>query len=110
MSRIEDAETFGKNLKMLIEKSGKEQKDVAIALDLPPTTFNTWCVGKVLPPIIRLRKVADYFGCNMSDLVEPLTEERFIEIELNNIIKTFDDHQRSRLLEYAKMLKQYKDE
>lgn len=109
MTRIENAEIFGKNLNLFIEKSGKDQKDIAMDLDFPPTTLNTWCMGKVIPPLIKIRRLADYFGCKVTDLIEPLSENRLLDIEFHNTIKGFDEHQMSRMLEYAKMLKQYKE-
>ena len=40
---------FAKNLNFYISKSNKQQNEVAKDLGFPPTTFNTWCVGKVMP-------------------------------------------------------------
>lgn len=110
MTRMENAEIFSNNLNLFITRSGKEQKDVALALDFPPTTFNTWCVGKVVPPLGKIRKIADYFGCSVTDLIEPLSQSRMVNIDFNNTIKDFDERQMSRLLEYAKMLKMYKEQ
>lgn len=70
MTNYEQAVLFGENLKKQITKTGKQQKDIAIELDIPITTLNNWCVGKVMPRYGKLQKLAEYFGCTISDLTE----------------------------------------
>lgn len=66
----EQALTFSRNLKNYIYKSGKTQRKVAEELGFNPTTFNTWCVGKIVPSLGKVQRIADYFGINKSDLLE----------------------------------------
>jgi len=61
---------FSKNINYFIAQSGKTQKEIAKALGYNATTFNTWCVGKVLPRAGRVQKIADYFGISKSDLLD----------------------------------------
>lgn len=63
--------TFARNLNFYIQNSGKSQKEVAEALGFPPTTFNTWCKGKILPSSGKIQHIADYFGIGKTDLTEP---------------------------------------
>lgn len=60
---------FSKNIELLINASGKDQREVAIALGFEPTTFNTWCKGKILPRLDKLQAIADYFGVTCEDLL-----------------------------------------
>lgn len=63
---------FSANIKYLISRSGKRQQDVAAELGVPRTTFNNWCVGKVLPSLPKLRALAEYFHVEEDALVRPL--------------------------------------
>lgn len=69
----EDARIFAKNLNYYINQSGKQQKEIALALKFAPTTFNTWCTGKIMPRMGKVQAIADYFGIQKSDLVEDKT-------------------------------------
>lgn len=61
---------FSRNLNNMLASSGKTQKDVAEALNILPTTFNTWCTGTALPRMGKLQLLADYFGVQKSELLE----------------------------------------
>lgn len=70
MTDEEQKRIFSKNLSKYIELSGKEQKEIAKDLGFPATTFNTWCVGKIIPSMGKVQKIADYFGIGKSDLLD----------------------------------------
>lgn len=70
MTDEEQKRIFSKNLNFYISNSGKQQKEVAKDLDISPTTFNTWCVGKIMPRMGKVQKIADYFGIGKSDLID----------------------------------------
>lgn len=64
---------FGDNLSRLVEsKYPKQQKDIAKELGEYPTTFNTWCMGKSMPSMGKIQKIADYFGVGKTALLEEL--------------------------------------
>lgn len=69
MTEEEQKKIFSKNLNYYISISGKQQKEIAKALGYSPTTFNTWCVGKIIPSTGKIQKIADYFGIGKSDLL-----------------------------------------
>ena len=74
MTDEEQKKIFAKNLNRYIYLSGKQQKEVAKDLGYSPTTFNTWCVGKIIPSAGKIQKIADYFHIGKSDLLdEPTT-------------------------------------
>ncbi|MEE3484512.1 MAG: helix-turn-helix transcriptional regulator [Bacteroidales bacterium] len=62
------------NLTRFISLSQKDQKDVAIDLDINPPTFNQWVNGKAIPNISTLRKVAEYFNVGLSDIIDKYTD------------------------------------
>ena len=70
MTDEEQKAIFSKNLNRFIYQSGKQQKEVAYDLGYSPTTFNTWCVGKIIPSAGKIQKIADYFGVGKSDLLD----------------------------------------
>ena len=61
-------DNFSRNISYLIRVSGKDQKDIALEIEVEPTTFNTWCVGKILPRLVYLQKLSAYFGVNVDAL------------------------------------------
>lgn len=70
MTDEEQKRIFSKNINYYISQSGMQQKDVAKALGFNPTTFNTWCVGKIVPSAGKIQKIADYFKIGKSDLLD----------------------------------------
>lgn len=70
MTDEEQKKIFSKNLNYYINKSGKQQKEVAKDLGIIPSTFNTWCVGKILPRTGKIQSIADYFKIGKSDLLD----------------------------------------
>lgn len=70
MGENEERKTFGRNLTYYINKSGKDQVEVAKDLGFAPTTFNTWCTGKIIPSMGKVQQIADYFGIGKSDLID----------------------------------------
>jgi transcriptional regulator with XRE-family HTH domain len=74
MTDKEQARIFGTNLSYYVAKrkreTGMSQKDMAVAMGISPQTFNSWCLGKVFPPLSRVQIAADYFGIGKTDLIE----------------------------------------
>lgn len=70
MTDEEQKKVFSKNLNYYIANSGKQQKEVASDLGISPTTFNTWCVGKIMPRMGKVQSIADYFSIGKSDLID----------------------------------------
>jgi len=83
MSNIGNKETFSKNLRYYIDKSGKDRKELAEIWGFPYSTVTEWINGKKYPRIDRIEIMADYFGILKSDLIEEKTEEHR-EMQKNN--------------------------
>lgn len=95
--------TFAKNLNNKITQSGKQQKEVAIELDLPCSTLNNWTTGKVIPGVKMLSRLAEYFKCSIDDLISEPGENNMkdkIVRELNYM----DEAMLERVLTYAMFL------
>ena len=83
MSDEQQKKVFAKNLNKYLEDSGKTQREVAQAIGVIPTTFNTWCLAQALPRMGKVQALADYFGINKSDLIEDKSIEHKDEYYLN---------------------------
>lgn len=70
MTEEEQRKIFSKNLNYYISNSGKQQKEIAADLGISPTTFNTWCVWKIMPRMGKVQAIADYFNIGKSDLID----------------------------------------
>jgi transcriptional regulator with XRE-family HTH domain len=52
---------FTKALNYYQSLSGKTKKEIAEAIDVPPTTYSSWSNGKHLPDMDKLQRLANYF-------------------------------------------------
>ena len=77
MSNIGNKEIFAKNLAHYLERSGKDQKEVAEVVGVAPSTFNEWMKAKKYPRIDKIQMLANYFGIQMSDLIEEVSEKGY---------------------------------
>lgn len=70
MSNLGNKEVFSRNLRALMDRFGKERKQVCEDLGFKYTTFADWYNGKKYPRIDSIEKLALYFGVLKSDLIE----------------------------------------
>ena len=74
MTGLGNKETLAKNLAHYVGRSGRDQREIAEAVGVAPSTFNEWMKGKKYPRIDKIQMLADYFGIRMSDLIEEAGE------------------------------------
>lgn len=67
---------FARNLKLFVEKSGKERREIAEDLNIPYSTLTDWINGKKYPRIDNLEKIACYFGITKSNLIEDFEQKQ----------------------------------
>ena len=77
MSNLGNKEVFAKNLAHYLEKSGRDQKEVAEVVGVAPSTFNEWMKAKKYPRIDKIEMLANYFGILKSDLIEKVSEDGY---------------------------------
>lgn len=106
MTEEEQRRIFAKKLNHYIYQSGKSQKEVARALGFSPTTFNTWCVGKIMPKMGKVQAIADYFGILKSDLLDdvPSAEETDAHVKLIRLYDSMTDENKRFLLSLAEKM------
>lgn len=110
----EQKEIIAKNLTYFIKLSGKDQKQIAIDLDINPPTFNQWVNGKAIPSVSTLKRLALYFGTTLTRIVNPEEEADKDSMELSKKEKALieyyryaDDYERAlvdRLMAYQNAL------
>lgn len=103
MSNIGNKETFAKNLLYYIDKHGKEQKEIAEIIGVPPSTFNAWVKAKKYPRMDKIELLANYFGILKSDLIE----ERNGSYSSNTVSITFGEQ---KLLELFRRVPENKQQ
>ena len=77
MSNLGNKEIFAKNLAYYLERSGKDQKEMAEIVGVAPSTFNEWMKAKKYPRIDKIEMLANYFGILKSDLIEEVGEDGY---------------------------------
>lgn len=108
-----ELEQFGANIKRLRLARGLSQDDLAALCGYTSrTTVAKIEAGAIDIPQRKIKAFAAALHVSPKDIlaaapVEPLPEPM---IEIEQITKDFDARQLSRLLEYAKMLKSFKEE
>ena len=77
MSNLGNKEIFAQNLAYYLERSGRDQKEVASVVGVAPSTFNEWMKAKKYPRIDKIEILANYFGILKSDLIEEVSEKGY---------------------------------
>lgn len=70
MSGLGNKAVFSHNLRTLMQRFGKERKQICDDLGFKYTTFNDWYNGNKYPRIDKIEMLANYFGVLKSDLIE----------------------------------------
>jgi len=70
MSDLGNKEIFSRNLRTLMQRSGKDRNQVCEDLGFKYTTFTDWYNGNKYPRIDKIELLANYFGVLKSDLIE----------------------------------------
>lgn len=112
MTDQEQRNVFSTNLNALLLRNDKTQLEVAEAINVSPQTFNTWCKGKALPRMGKVQKLADYFGVNKSELIDPPTEDNSLfktqlsdlEQKILEAYRALPDSKKIALYEFVKSL------
>lgn len=73
MTDNEQKKIFAENINRILYERGKTQKEVADAIGVLPSTFNTWAKGVALPRIGKVQLLADYLGVTKNDLIDERT-------------------------------------
>lgn len=110
MTEKEQKMIFSKNLSNLIYTNHMKQVEFAKAISESSSTVNNWCRGNSLPDLVKIQKIADYFGISKSDLTEDHSnfskEEEYAKICAK--IGMTDEQFSSIIIDYYKLSKEKK--
>lgn len=83
---------MARNIQYYMDLTGKTRNDMCEAFGVKYTTFTDWVKGKTYPRIDSIEKMANYFGVEKSDLIEPRTglkEVKALKILYFTVIQGF---------------------
>lgn len=75
MNAEENKRIMARNIKRFMERKGVTNQQVCDALGFKYTTFMDWIKGVTYPRIGKVEAMAQYFGCEKSDLIEDKKEK-----------------------------------
>lgn len=67
---MDNRDIFSQNLKYQMEINNKSRQEVSQALGISYFTITSWVNGSKYPRMDKVAKLAEYFGVQISDLIE----------------------------------------
>ena len=113
MNTEENKRIMARNIKRYMEQKGVTNQQICDALDFKYTTFMDWIKGVTYPRIGKVEAMANYFGCEKSDLIEDKKEKPTTQAgdelsmdmqELISRLKTLPEDKIQLLLQLAKSI------
>ena len=113
MNTEENKRIMARNIKRYMEQKGVTNQQICDALDFKYTTFMDWIKGVTYPRIGKVEAMANYFGCEKSDLIEdkketPTTQEGDeLSVDMKELvdrIKTLPEDKVQLLLQLARSI------
>lgn len=84
MNVEENRQIMAKNIRYYMEQKGVTKQQICQALGFKYTTFVDWYKGNAYPRIGKVEAMANYFGCEKSDLIEDKTKKPAINDGLSD--------------------------
>ena len=75
MNTEENKRIMSKNIRYFMEKKGVTNQQICDTLGFKYTTFMDWIKAVTYPRIGKIEAMAQYFGCEKSDLIEDKKEK-----------------------------------
>ena len=70
MNTAENKKILAENILYYMDLKGVSKQQLCSSLDIKYSTFVEWIKGRAYPRIGAVEKLATYFGCEKSDLIE----------------------------------------
>lgn len=108
MDANENKQIMAKNIRKYMERKGISNQKLCDDLGFKYTTFMDWIKAVTYPRIGRVEAMAQYFGCEKSDLIEDKKESPVTDNDdgLAEVIKMFSElspDNRAKLLELGRL-------
>lgn len=75
MNTEENKQIMARNIQRYMEQRGVTRQQLCDDLDIKYTTLRDWLKGITYPRIGKVEAMANYFGCEKSDLIEDKKEK-----------------------------------
>ena len=75
MKAEENKQIMARNIQRYMDQRGISRQQLCDALDIKYTTLRDWLKGITYPRIGKVEAMANYFGCEKSDLIEDKKEK-----------------------------------
>lgn len=103
--------TLAKNLKLLLERTGMSAPEVALKAGVDRKTVNNQINGRYDPRLEQVQAVAEVFGCNNWDLLNPafnpdVSKNHKLQ-QLEELYALADESGRENILRVAEMAAKY---
>ena len=97
--------SFGDNLRSLIEERNMTQKELAIQLNIAPSTMGSYVQNTREPDFATLKLLANYFDVSIDYLLDNFTGKvaNNQEAELLRIFRSLPDDQKSICIEQCRV-------
>ena len=113
MNAEENKLIMAKNIQRYMDRRGISRQQLCDALDIKYTTLRDWLKGITYPRIGKVEAMANYFGCEKSDLIEdkkenPTAQDDGISeemLELIDCIKKLPEDKIQMLLQVARSIR-----
>ena len=113
MNTEENKQIMARNIKKYMEQKGVTNQQLCDDLGFKYTTFMDWIKAVTYPRIGKVEAMANYFGCEKSDLIEDKKEKPAVQddglsddmVELINHIKKLPEDKIQMLLQVAKSIR-----
>ena len=93
MPTSEASELFVKNLNLIMERRGVSQADVARALNVSTAIVSGWCLGRKMPRMDNVTKLAEFLKVKVSTFMS----ENGIDEQLDDLDRLDALHNNPRL-------------
>ena len=84
MKTAENKKILAENILYYMDLKGVTKQQVCASLDLKYSTFVEWIKGRAYPRIGAVEKLANYFGCEKSDLIEDRSKKDALDDGLSD--------------------------
>lgn len=113
MNAEENKQIIAKNIQRYMDQRGITRQQLCDALNIKYTTLRDWLKGFTYPRIGKIEAMAQYFGCEKSDLIEDKKEQPTVQDdglseekrELIESIKKLPEDKILLLLQVAKSIR-----
>lgn len=79
MKAEENKQIMANNIQRYMDQRGITRQQLCDALDIKYTTLRDWLKGITYPRIGKVEAMANYFGCEKSDLIEDKKEKPTVQ-------------------------------